>query len=254
MKRNFQEMLAVQVPWSEISWMQRSTYLEKLFVKIVKEERIVLESDGQYVDLGCGDERSIDNIALFSRHFSKTFYLDVNFVKVIRKRLSERIPGSIGLTSDAQKLPFKDETFSAVSAFSLIEHLPKQEDFLKEVSRILKKKGIFIMQFPNRDFFVELHNGMFMPGVIPRKCHFWIVKAIHRDFSDSALNLTTFPMNPSKKQAIKKCGKFFQTIIVENVNYPEYIMPKMIAPIYALLKKLGLLNIIPMGYLFVCIK
>jgi ubiquinone/menaquinone biosynthesis C-methylase UbiE len=247
-------MLNTNIPWSEISWDQRSVYLKRLFMKILNEKKIVLASNGKYIDIGCGDKRSISNIVLFSRQFSKTVYTDVNFVKGVAERISELIPDSIGLISDAQKLPFRDETFSAVSAFSLIEHLPNQEDFLREVSRILKKGGMFIMQFPNRNFFIELHNGMFMPGIIPRKYHFWFVKATRSGFSDRTLNLTNFPMNPSKKQAVKKCEKFFQKIIAEKINYPEYLMPKKVVPIYTLFKKLGFLNIIPMGYLFVCIK
>lgn len=253
MKRNFQKMLVVN-PWSEISWMQRSAFLETLFLKIVKERKIELDSSGYYIDLGCGDERSIPNVVTFSRHFSKTVYLDINFVKDITKSLSELVPGSNGILSDVQKLPFKDETFSAVSAFSLIEHLPKQDDFLGEVSRILKKGGIFILQFPNHDFFVELHNGMLLPGIIPRKYHLRIVKAMNSNFTDAELNLVNFPNNPRKKQAIKKCSKFFQTVMVENVNYPKDFLPKMISPVYVFLKGLGLLNVIPMGYLFVCVK
>ncbi|MGA1839391.1 MAG: glycosyltransferase [bacterium] len=54
------------------------------------------------------------------------------------------------LQTDAVQLPFRDNVFDVVVSFETIEHLIEYENFLKEIKRILKKSGIFIVSTPNK--------------------------------------------------------------------------------------------------------
>lgn len=47
------------------------------------------------------------------------------------------------------KLNFEDETFDAVFSFQVIEHIDNDSEYLKEISRVLKKGGKFICTTPN---------------------------------------------------------------------------------------------------------
>lgn len=47
-------------------------------------------------------------------------------------------------------LPFKDEEFDCVVSFQVIEHIKRDREFVKEVLRVLKKGGKFIVSTPNR--------------------------------------------------------------------------------------------------------
>ena len=54
------------------------------------------------------------------------------------------------LILDAQRLPFKNNSFDIVVCFETIEHLHRYEDFIKEIKRILKTNGVFICSTPNK--------------------------------------------------------------------------------------------------------
>lgn len=46
-------------------------------------------------------------------------------------------------------LDFADESFDYVISFQVIEHIKRDRDFVKEVSRVLRKGGFFIVSTPN---------------------------------------------------------------------------------------------------------
>ena len=57
--------------------------------------------------------------------------------------------------SSAETIPFPENTFDSAFAGELIEHVEKPEPFVKEISRVLKKNGVFILTTPNRKSFVN---------------------------------------------------------------------------------------------------
>ncbi|KKW19786.1 MAG: Methyltransferase [Parcubacteria group bacterium GW2011_GWA2_51_10] len=68
----------------------------------------------------------------------------------------ERIKDEFGETpfltvvvADAYRLPFEDESFEVTLAMGLIEYLENESVFLREVARVLKNGGTFIITFPN---------------------------------------------------------------------------------------------------------
>ncbi len=55
------------------------------------------------------------------------------------------------LTADAYKLPFPDQSFDVVTAMDFLEHVDRPNDVIKEFSRVLKPKGLFIFHTFNRN-------------------------------------------------------------------------------------------------------
>ena len=55
--------------------------------------------------------------------------------------------------ADAARLPFPDNCFDVITAFLVIEHLEKYEDFVKECKRVIKNEGHFICATPNKMVF-----------------------------------------------------------------------------------------------------
>lgn len=98
------------------------------------------------LDVGCGpgdvlefaEKRGVESTGV---DISK-FALD-KARKRVRGRLKRVDVGS-------QPLPFSDKEFDAVVSFDLIEHLISPDNFLSEVSRVLRPRGIFFITTPNR--------------------------------------------------------------------------------------------------------
>ena len=58
-------------------------------------------------------------------------------------------------TASCLSLPFPDHSFDVVVSFETIEHIAEHEAFLAEVSRVLRKDGVFIVSTPNRPVYSE---------------------------------------------------------------------------------------------------
>lgn len=57
-------------------------------------------------------------------------------------------------TGSAISLPFKDNFFDCVVSWDVIEHIPPhtEKQMLKEISRVLKRGGVFYLSTPYRSF------------------------------------------------------------------------------------------------------
>ncbi len=89
------------------------------------------------LDLGSGGRRGLEK-------FGKVVYSDISLEMLKQGKLSS------GVNLDASSLPFKDESFDVVTSIAMFHHLPTKQDrlnFLKEVRRVLKPRGVCIVKF-----------------------------------------------------------------------------------------------------------
>jgi ubiquinone/menaquinone biosynthesis C-methylase UbiE len=73
-----------------------------------------------------------------------------NMQEICRRRLAGVGVDFITVLFESLPLPFKDSEFGGILCFETIEHMPDPAQFLKELSRILKKNGELILTTPNR--------------------------------------------------------------------------------------------------------
>ena len=57
------------------------------------------------------------------------------------------------LQGDARALPLADACVDAVVSFETIEHFDRQDEFVREVRRVLRPDGSFIVSTPDRDVY-----------------------------------------------------------------------------------------------------
>ena len=117
--------------------------LETLFARVPPEARVL--------DLGAGDARLTHFLA---RHYRTVVALEPQEVAIELGRLMTRLNGSAPAFSrgDAAVLPFLDGAFDGVTAFDVIEHLPRDAAMrmLREVRRTLAPGGSLLLTTPNR--------------------------------------------------------------------------------------------------------
>lgn len=59
------------------------------------------------------------------------------------------------MVGDGVKIPLKDNSVDVVVTFETIEHIEKYDQFMKEVKRVLKDKGLLILSTPNDKEYTE---------------------------------------------------------------------------------------------------
>lgn len=98
---------------------------------------------GDILEIGTGTGYGIDIIAPRCRRF-------VTMDKTRSEELAAMPENVEFVQATVPPLPFADESFDYVVSFQVIEHIMRDREFVREVHRVLKKGGKFIVSTPNR--------------------------------------------------------------------------------------------------------
>lgn len=98
---------------------------------------------GDVLEIGTGTGYGIDIIAPRCRRF-------VTMDKTRSEELAAMPENVEFVQATVPPLPFADESFDYVVSFQVIEHIKCDKEFVREVRRVLKKGGKFIVSTPNR--------------------------------------------------------------------------------------------------------
>ncbi len=124
----------------------RLSMLERVF-SAVKKRKIKT-----YLDIGCG-ATGYTAIEGAKRNGWLSFGADISLQAMLRAKSLAKKQGVEEKTGfvvcSAERLPFNRSLFEFISAISLLEHLEKDELVIKEVSALLKKKGLLYVCVPN---------------------------------------------------------------------------------------------------------
>jgi ubiquinone/menaquinone biosynthesis C-methylase UbiE len=120
---------------------KKNMYLrEKISLKMIK--RINPE---KILDVGCGNGFFMEKIKI---SLPKTEILGVEYSKH-NINISRKKGFKVKKADLNSKIPYQDKGFDMVYAGEIIEHLYNPDLFLREVYRVLKDKGYFILSTPN---------------------------------------------------------------------------------------------------------
>lgn len=215
---------------------ERAMHLRALYKKI---SRVPCPRE-RYLDIGAGDAMAS---VIFGNGFYETCLIDLKPPKKATYKQQESVLHYI--VGDACALPFIDNSFDAVSMFSLIEHVPNRHRAIREALRVLKPNGELIVQFPNRFFCLDLHTGLPNPVFLPRRVRQKVLSRLGYGWWSNHVNI---PTTKELEQWVKPSAILLG---MQEVNYPPSLIPPQFHKIYKLVKKMGLLNLMPMGYICV---
>jgi len=119
---------------------------------------------GKILDLGCG-----------TGYGTKILYDKKNTVygiDVSQKAINyakKNYPGPKYVCGSAEKLPFQNDFFDAITALEIIEHVQDTEKALSEMHRVLKKEGDIFISTPNPRHFARVIKHLFFGKPYPEK-------------------------------------------------------------------------------------
>lgn len=112
-------------------------------------------SRSRMLDLGCGTG--------FLLHLAHDLFESLDGVDATRSMLDrvDLSSGNITLHQGiVEDLPFEDETFDAVTAYSFLDHLTDHNPVLHEASRVLRRGGrLYVDLIPNRAFWNGIYSA-----------------------------------------------------------------------------------------------
>ncbi len=145
-------------------------YFEGIYTHLNKEKALVLNAFfdllcfkasriDKILDLGCGQGEFLN---ICQGKGLVCYGVDASSYAIEK---AKKVKGKFfKLNLEKDKLPFSDESFDAVTAFDLIEHLKQPEFVFSEAVRVLRKGGLFFITSPNADFILANFFGRFIPG------------------------------------------------------------------------------------------
>ncbi len=132
-------------------------YLENLvfhYFHFLMKKKLEKYSDyitGNTLDIGCGN-----------RPYQKIFRNAKNYVGTNSESYYKDSLNNLGeedvVVDDGTKLPFDDEEFDSILNFQVLPVFENPNDFFREVKRVLKKNGYFIL---TTDFLYPIWNAPF---------------------------------------------------------------------------------------------
>jgi len=84
--------------------------------------------------------------------------LHLGFTNNITERLKHRSNVKAVVFDDMTNTKLSPESFDMVVSIEVIEHVPADDDFVENISKVLKPGGVFIVTTPNGDYLPNVGN------------------------------------------------------------------------------------------------
>ena len=151
-----------------------------------------MTNGGRALEVGCGRGVGIKLVmSRFGADRVEAFDLDPKMVRRADRRLGNVRPKAAVWVGDVTSIPVSDRTYDAVFDFGILHHVPRWQDGLKEIYRVLKPAGKFYAEEILKRFIVH-------PLVRPFFDHPLDDRFDHRDFQ-AALERTGFEVRTSNQ-------------------------------------------------------
>ncbi|KPJ70991.1 hypothetical protein AMJ51_00410 [Microgenomates bacterium DG_75] len=139
--------------WQERQYEHQAEELVlKKFFKLIPEKKSL-------VDIGGGFGRLVP---LYAPIFEKTILVDPSKrLLEAAEKLEKKYQNFEAIKGTASKLPLKEKAYDIVLMVRAIHHLASPDDAFREINRILKPNGYFILEFANKLHFKAILKALF---------------------------------------------------------------------------------------------
>lgn len=117
----------------------RLNIFQKLFENL--REKGLMPENAKILNLGCGTGIQTEIFSKYGEVVSLDYSQDaLDFCE--KRNLTNLV------RADAEKLPFRPESFDAVLCFDILEHIESDSNAVAEINRVLKKNGAAFISVP----------------------------------------------------------------------------------------------------------
>lgn len=177
-----------------------------------------IEKGDSVLDIGCGDGFLTNAL---SSTCKKVTGIDTSLTGIsLSRKIIDNAKVYLACGS-ASNLPFKGSAFDVVTLIEVIEHIPvaSLKDTIKEISRVLKDGGMFIVTTPNPH---NLRNRIFHKNMVSTKHEKEYYQEelleLFKDFVKVELSGIYLPL-PPLSLLCKSCYRFIWQILFPLARY-----------------------------------
>lgn len=182
----------------DYDWINNNTshhkYLISSIKKILKEININIKKL-ELLDVGCGNGYLTK---IISNEFSKTIGVDLSQegIKQAKNYINDKLNF---LNTDTENLINKGKKFDFISSFEVIEHQYLPDLFLKNISRLLKNNGYFLVSTPYHGYIKNLlisllnkHDTHYNPLWRHGHIKFFSIKTFSKTLNDAGFEIIKY--------------------------------------------------------------
>jgi 2-polyprenyl-3-methyl-5-hydroxy-6-metoxy-1,4-benzoquinol methylase len=153
--RNLYKSQYTNGEWAGPWWYQKLKPYIKTREEIVAT--LIPKTAATLLDLGCGEGNLFSLLPQSIIQATGLDLLKSRLDKAQSKFTKEIVSRKFSFTTADfdEKLPYQNNTFDIVTSISVLEYLLDPEHFLREVHRIVKPQGTFIIEVPNLAYIGE---------------------------------------------------------------------------------------------------
>lgn len=130
-----------------VSYDDRFVKVDTKLTEILRSKIVGNPKKPKVLDIGVGD--GVYERLLTRNVRKKVDFYGVDISKKQLKRAGKYVDYIKCVNVDSEKIPFEDSKFDLVIISELLEHLFTPEKVLSEAIRLLKKKGLLFLTYPN---------------------------------------------------------------------------------------------------------
>lgn len=201
----------------------RSKGFHKRIYKKKPELRRVVEmvkiKQGRFLDIGCGGGLVTECLPFY---YPKVKIYGCDISKTAIKHAKKYGTGKVSYKVFNKQLPYPSNYFDAVTCIDVLEHVPNEKYFVREIKRVLKKGGVLFCAVP-------CEGERFTVSWLFNKIGFWQnltekhVGHIHPEFTHDYI------INFFEKNGFSVVTKSFsERIPVQFLRYSQFLIPKEI--------------------------
>lgn len=215
-KFNYEEV-SILVNQDRSKGFQKRIYNKKPELRRVVE--MVKIKRGRFLDIGCGGGLVTECLPFYYPKV-KIYGCDISNTAI--KHAKKYGTGKVSYKVFNKKLPYPSNYFDAVTCIDVLEHVPNEKYFVREIRRVLKRNGVLFSAIP-------CEGERFTISWLLRKVGFWQdltekhVGHIHPEFTHDYI-VNFFENNGFS--IVKK--SFSERIPVQFLRYSQFLIPKEI--------------------------